>query len=408
MSSFPLFVGLRYLRSKRSNSFASLISLFSFGAMALGVIALITVLSVMNGFNREIRERILNVIPHAVVEFPGGLEDWQTLATRLHNVDGITEVAPLVEGYGLLSADGRNRGAQVQGILPDREAVIGEHMLLGELADLRPGEFGVVLGSLLARSLGVARGSEVMLSLPSLNVTPAGVFPRFKRLRVVGVFQVGAQVDDGMAFIHYRDAQKIYRTAGRVQGLRLRSADPLRVDTLLPTLRLPPEARVTTWDRQLGSLFQAIKTEKVVVGLLLSAIVAVAAFNIIASLVLLVTDKRKAIAVLKTQGADAPAIFKIFVIQGSAIGFAGVLVGVLLGCLLAFFIGDIVLMLEDILGFHVFDPDVYFISKLPSQLQWQDVSVIACLGLVLSVLATLYPAFRAGEVLPAEALRYDH
>ena len=411
-NNFPFFVGLRYMRSRRSNGFASLISVFSFGAMALGVLVLITVLSVMNGFNQEIRQRILNVIPHGVAAQPGGVEDWRQLAARLEGSDRIIATAPVVEGFGLLSSGERNKGVQIQGVLPDNETAvtaIADHMLIGDFADLRPGEFGIVLGSILARSLGAVRGSEVLLSLPELNVTPAGVFPRFKRFRVVGVFQVGAQVDDGIAFIHYRDAQRIYRTGDRVDGVRFRVTEPLALETPGGAMSqdLPGAVSVTGWHQQLGNLFQAIRTEKIVVGLLLSAIVAVAAFNIIASLVLLVTDKRKDIAVLKTQGANAADVFRVFVIQGSAIGFAGVAIGVLLGCLLAYFIGDIVLALEEALGFYVFDPSVYFISKLPSQLMWQDVSVVAGLGFILSVLATLYPAFRAGQVLPAEALRYD-
>jgi len=273
-----------------------------------------------------------------------------------------------------------------------------------------------VLGNLLARSLGVIVGDKVVLSLPELNVTPAGIFPRFKRFTVRGVFQVGAQVDNGLAFVHYKDAQKLYRLGTKVSGVKLRVSDPLSVDVLVPSLEMASilnnevskELQVKTWTEELSSLFQAIKMEKNVVGVLLAAIVAVAAFNIIASLVLMVADKRRDIAVLSTLGSEASTISAIFMVQGIAVGFLGVITGAVLGCLLAISIGDIVSWLEALVGFQVFDPNVYFISQLPSRLLWLDVFLVSCLGAVLSVLATIYPARRAGQVLPAEALRYDH
>ncbi|PCJ93019.1 MAG: lipoprotein-releasing system transmembrane subunit LolC [Porticoccaceae bacterium] len=412
-ANLPLFIGLRYIRSKRSNGFVSFVSFLSFIAMALGVMALIVVLSVMNGFDHEIKKRILNVVPHATVSNESGVQDWKQLGKALHSIAGIDGYAPFVEGYGLLSSSALSQGVLIQGIDPKEEvniSPINQHMVAGNIEYLESGSYGIVLGNLLARSLSVIVGDSVILSLPELNVTPAGIFPRFKRFTVRGVFEVGAQVDNGLAFVHYRDAQKLYRLGDKVNGVKLRVTDPFNVQEIVPRIeqRIKEPLRVKTWTEEMSSLFQAIKMEKKVVGVLLAAIVAVAAFNIIASLVLMVGDKRRDIAVLRTLGAKASTISAIFMVQGSAIGLLGVMTGVVVGCLLAISIGDIVSWLEQSVGFHVFDPNVYFISQLPSQLLWQDVLVVSCLGIVLSILATIYPALRAGQVLPAEALRYDH
>lgn len=412
-ANLPLFIGLRYIRSKRRNGFVSFISLLSFIAMALGVMALILVLSVMNGFDREIRERILSVVSHAALVDEKGVADWQALGDWALEDPGVKAFAPFVEGYGLLTSDTGSQGVLLHGIDPRYEqgvSPVANHMLVGDFSLLQPGEYGIVLGNLLARSLGVIRGDHVMLSLPELNVTPAGIFPRYKRFRVLGVFQVGAQVDSGMAFIHYQDAQKLYRMSSRVSGVRLRVDDPYGVDMVATRLRSESKEGlvVKTWAGEMGNLFQAIEMEKKVVGLLLAAIVAVAAFNIVASLTLMVADKRRDIAVLRTLGAEGKTISRIFRIQGTAVGLFGVVTGVICGCLMALGIADIVSLLERYLGFQVFDPNVYFISELPSRLMWQDVLAISLLGIFLSLIATLYPAHRAAKVLPAEALRYDH
>jgi lipoprotein-releasing system permease protein len=418
-ANLPLFIGLRYIRSKRSNGFVSFVSFLSFIAMALGVMALIVVLSVMNGFDREIKQRILNVVPHITVTKERGIQNWVELGGALKSVDGVREYAPFVEGYGLLSSSSLSQGVLVQGIDPAQEAgvsPINDQMIAGNIEYLEPGHYGIVLGNLLARSLGVIVGDTVILSLPELNVTPAGIFPRFKRFTVRGVFQVGAQVDNGLAFVHYQDAQKLYRLGSRVNGVKLNIDDPLNADDLVPSLKQSPfftqpandMPQIKTWAAEMSSLFQAIKMEKNVVGVLLAAIVAVAAFNIVASLVLMVADKRRDIAVLRTLGSQSNTVSAIFMVQGITVGLLGVATGVILGCLLAIFIGDIVSWLEVHAGFQVFDPNVYFISQLPSQLLWIDVLVVSFLGMILSILATIYPARRAGQVLPAEALRYDH
>jgi len=412
-TNLPFFIGLRYIRSRRKNGFVSFISLLSFVAMALGVTALILVLSVMNGFDYEIRQRILNVVAHAAIFNEDGVHNWQQLGADATLTGGVEAFAPYVEGYGLLSSDAQGQGVLIQGIDPlmeDAVSPISEHMMVGEMALLQPGEYGIVIGNLLARSLGVIRGDYVVLSLPELNVTPAGIFPRYKRFRVFGVFQVGAQVDSGLAFVHYRDAQKLFRTGDAVTGVRLRLADPFDAGDIVAALNddMDPGFKAKAWTEDMGNLFQAIELEKKVVSLLLAAIIAVAAFNIIASLILMVADKRQDIAVLRTLGVEAGTISRIFMVQGSAVGAFGVLCGVSFGSLLALWIGDIVHWLEYALGFRVFDPDVYFISQLPSRLLWQDVLMISGLGFGLSLLATLYPSYRAGQILPAEALRYDH
>ena len=413
-NSLPLFIALRYIRGKQTNGFASFISWLSFLAMMLGVATLIIVMSVMNGFNREIRDRVLQVVPHGEIEFQSVSAAWQQQLTDVRQLDQVEGVSPYVSGFGMLSYEGVNKGVQVQGVDPELESTvthIQQHMLIGEMSDLQPGEFGIVLGNLLARSLGVVRGDALLLSLPTLNVTPAGIFPRFKRVRVVGVYSVGAQVDDGLALLHMKDAQKIFHKGNHVDGLRLRLADPLYADHLAPVVNQVmdgSDAIYRPWSQKMASLFDAIKMEKIVVGVLLSSIIAVAAFNIIAGLVLMVADKRKDIAVLRTLGADHHFVLRLVLGQGTVIGVFGVLIGAVLGCLLAIYIGDIVAVVEKLFGVYVFDPEVYFISEFPSQLQWPDVVVTATTGLILSLLASVYPAWRAGQVSPAEALRYDH
>ncbi len=409
--NLPLFIGLRYILSKRREGFVSFVSLFSFCAMALGVMALIVVMSVMNGFDREIKTRILNIIPHITLHHARGLEDWAHWANKVAQLPGVSAVTPFVDGSAMLTFGDRFQGVSLQGIdpaLPQEAMPLSEHLIFGDLGQLQPGSFGVVLGSMLAQSLGVITGDTLLLTLPQVTVTPVGIFPRVKRVTVVGVFQVGAQVDEGIAFIHIADARKLLRLGDRVRGLRVILADPFANTALAVRAQLPQQIEMSTWQESMGSLFRAIRMEKMVVGLLLMVIVGVAAFNIVASLVLMVNDKRKDIAVLRTMGADAATITAIFRIQGGVVGMMGVVTGVLVGCVVAINIGAIVAALENLFGFYLFDPGMYFIRRLPSQLLWQDVVLIATAGVVLSLLATLYPASRAGQVQPAEALRYDH
>jgi len=412
-SLLPFFIGLRFVRSKQSEGFFSLVSLLSFGAMTLGVMALIVVLSVMNGFDREIKSRILNVVPHVTVEHATPLDTWRDDYRALLADPAVTGASPYVEAQGMLSSTAAMEGVSLQGVDPQDTPVLSlleDNLLAGDFSSLVAGEYGVVLGSLLARSLRVMTGDDVLVTLPEVTVTPVGVFPRVKRLKVVAVFQVGAQVDNGIAFLHIADAQRLLRTGADVHGLRLTLADPFAVEAVLPRLsaELPAEANLASWHQSLRSLFDAIKMEKTVVGLLLTVIIAVAAFNIVASLVLMVADKRKDIAVLRAMGATSATVTAIFRVQGASVGLSGVALGVVAGCLLAWQLGAIVAFFESLFGVAIFDPEVYFISQLPSDLQWQDVVIVAAIGTVISLLATLYPAWRAGQVSPAEILRYEH
>jgi lipoprotein-releasing system permease protein len=409
--NLPLFIGLRYTRSKRREGFVSFISGFSVFAMALGVIALIVVLSVMNGFDGEIKQRLLRVVPHitGVGPEPLSLAQIAELEQRLLGDEStVAAVIPMVQTYAMLSYESEQAGVMVQGIDSSwaNAELVRDHMIAGHLQQLQPGEFGIVLGSQLARQLNTFVGDRLQLTLPEVSISPAGIFPRLKRFVVMGVFTVGAQVDASVAFVHQQDARKLLRLGDHYQGVQLQMHNAYDADQWLLTQDLP-EWRWRSWTEQMGTLFQAMRMEKLVVSLLLSVIIAVAAFNIIASLVLMVADKRRDIAVVRAMGASSGLVVKVFVVQGMAVGFMGIIVGTTLGSLLAYFIGDIVALMESLTGVYLFDPSVYLISALPSRLLWSDVAiVISCAGLI-SFLATLYPAWRAGQVLPAEALRYE-
>ncbi|MGK2915096.1 MAG: lipoprotein-releasing ABC transporter permease subunit [Porticoccaceae bacterium] len=412
IANLPLFIGLRYVFSKSREGFVSFVSLFSFCAMALGVMTLIVVLSVMNGFDQEIKTRMLTVIPHVTVTRPEGVRDWAALGKALASHPGVVAAMPFVDGPAMLTQGNRFEAISLQSLDPASPQAIdalSRHMLAGDLNGLRANSYGVVLGKFLAEKLEVQVGDTLLLTLPEVSATPAGVFPRVKRLHVAGVFQAGAQVDSGVAFVHIADAGRLLRMGDRVRGIRLVLAEPLTLSGI-GQIRADFSAQyeVITWQDSLSTLFRAIRMEKTVVGLLLAVIIGVAAFNIIASLVLMVNDKRKDIAVLRTLGARAATVAQIFRIQGGAIGVAGVVVGAALGCWLALNVGAVVAWIERLFGVYLFDPTLYFITRLPSQLQWQDVLMVCALGVVLSLLSTLYPAWRGGQVQPAEALRYDH
>ena len=425
LTNLPLFIGLRYMRSKRRDNFVSFISLFSLAAMAIGVMALIVVLSVMNGFDREIKMRLLRVVPHVTLASPQGLDIAQINQLEAELKAGsdnapvqVLSVVPMLQSFVMGSSKGNQAGLVLQGIDPESRTgeKLAENMISGYVGQLQAGEFGVVIGSQVARKLDLFVGDRLQLTLPSVTVTPAGVFPRIKRVTVTGIFQVGAQVDASVVFMHYRDGQKLLRLGDRFQGVQLELSDAFMADNWLGSQgdknfladRPKNDLQWRTWSDNMGTLFQAMRMEKVIVSLLLSVIIAVAAFNIVASLVLMVSDKRKDIAVIRTLGATSGTVMKIFVIQGLAVGSLGILAGTVLGCLLAYFVGDIVAGLEALSGSYIFDPSIYLISALPSEIIVSDVAVVVGGALVISFLATLYPAWRAGKVLPAEALRYDH
>lgn len=408
----PLYIGLRYTWAKRRNTFISFVSLFAFIGMALGVFALIVVLSVMNGFDRELKDRILRVVPHGFVEAEDPIADWRALLDRVMDGRGVAGAAPYVAGHGLVTYDGSVHGLEIQGIDPEAErsvSVVHEHMLVGDLAELRAGEYQIVLGSLLARYLAVTIGDKVQVTLPDVSVTPAGVFPRSKRFTVVGVFEVGAQLDQSLALIHMADAQKLLRRQSAVDGLRVRFNDIYKAPVLLSDLQrnLGPQYKTRDWSETQGSLFQAIKMEKMVVGIMLGIIIAVAAFNIVTSLIMMITEKRADIAVLRTMGLSAGGVVGIFMVQGTVIGAVGILIGAGLGIVGALNLAGMVAAVEQMVGAQIFDPTVYFVTTMPSQLLLADVIWVCSGAALISFLVTCYPAWRASQIAPAEALRYN-
>lgn len=408
----PFYIGLRYSWAKRRNTFISFVSLFAFIGMALGVFALIVVLSVMNGFDRELKERILRVVPHGIVKSETVLEDWQALADSLKGAEGLIGVAPFVSGHGLVTYDGSIHGVQLEGIDPETEKTVSavhDFMLVGSTDLLEPGSYRVALGSLLARFLGVSIGDKINVTLPQVSITPAGVFPRSKRFTVAAVFEVGAQVDQSLVLLHIQDAQKLFRKPNGVDGLRLHFSDIYQAPSFVDAIRskLDSDFHVQDWSKTQGSLFQAVKMEKTVIGTMLGIIVLVAAFNIITSLVMMITEKRSDIAVLRTMGLSAGGIVTVFMVQGTVIGLVGVTIGAVVGIPVALNLPEMVAWLEQAVGLQVFDPTVYFVTTMPSHLMFSDV-VMVCVGaLCVSFLATCFPAFKAAQIPPAEALRYD-
>jgi lipoprotein-releasing system permease protein len=411
---YELLVGLRYTRAKRRNHFISFISATSMAGIVLGVAALIVVLSVMNGFQKELRARILGVASH--VQISGSderLRDWRGLAQAVAAEPRVVASAPFVNAQAMLTVGQAVRGSVVRGIVPeleDKVAEIGLHMRAGSLAALRPGEFGIVLGSELARALGVLVNDKVALIAPQGLVTPAGVLPRLKQFTVVGIFEVGMfEYDSGLALVNLEDAQKLYQMGDAVSGLRLRLDDLFAARSVARSLmtRLDRDLYATDWTRSHANFFRAVEIEKRVMFIILTLIVAVAAFNIVSTLVMLVTDKQADIAILRTVGASPGSIVQIFMIQGALIGVIGTVVGLVLGVLLAYNVGTVVPFIENLLGFKFLAKDIYYITDLPSDVQLGDVTTIGLVSLVLSFVATLYPSWRASRVNPAEALRYE-
>jgi lipoprotein-releasing system permease protein len=422
--STPFFIGLRYIKAKRRHQFISFISGFSLVGMALGTLALIVVLSVMNGFDREIKQRILSVVPHGFIDELPALQDWEGLSSEISTTPHLVASAPYISGYAMLSSSVERRtspncepidivqGAELQGISPDLErkvSVIHRYMYRGSTEELRSGEFGIVLGRILASHLCVGIGDSMLMTLSDISITPAGIFPRTKRFTVVGIFKVGAQVDQSLAMIHLGDAQKMFRYGDKVQGLRVKFDDIYQAQEKIAVLQkqLGDQYQLTDWSQTQGSLFQAVQMEKRMVTLLLLIIVAVAALNIVTGLMLMVVDKRGDIAVLRTLGMTTKHIMCIFITQGSVVGMVGIAVGAVFGCLLAVSISEVIAAFEALFGIYVFDPNVYFISQIPSELRWGDVLFICVSGISMSILATLYPAYCAAQIAPAEVLRYE-
>ena len=414
---YELLIGLRYTRAKRKNHFISFISLTSMIGIALGVAALIVVLSVMNGFQAELRTRILGVASH--LEITGSnnqLGDWPALAAQVKkNQPEVIASAPYVMAQGMLSYGQAVQGALVRGILPsyeDKVADLGKNMRVGSLSNLRAGEFGVVLGADLAQLLGVGIGEKVVLMAPQGQFTPTGVVPRIKQFKVVGLFQIGMyEYDAGLALIHMDDAAKLYRMGENVSGLRLKLNDLFDAPAMSSKLALnlnPSGAYfVTDWTQQHANFFKAVQLEKKVMFIILTLIVAVAAFNIVSTLVMAVTDKRADIAIMRTFGASPRSVMSIFIVQGALIGIIGTLIGAVIGVIIALNIDTIIPFIEQLFKVQFLAKDVYYISDLPSKLDWNDVITIVIMSFILSLLATLYPSYKASTLNPAEALRYE-
>jgi lipoprotein-releasing system permease protein len=407
---YLVFIALRYVRARKSSQILSFISWFCLLGMTLGVTALVLVLSVMNGFEDELKNRLLHVLPHGYVKQDLSQEQWPLLSQSILGIDGMVGVAPFIEGEAMVSVSGVVRAVRVTGVDVDAEravSLIDDFLVAGQFDDLSRERYGIVIGSILARQLGVWLGDKVTVILPSVTVTPAGVFPRLKRFTVTAVFEVGAQIDSTDALIALSDADKLYRRGGKIDGLRLQTDDIYSSQGVFREIKsVHPNLVISDWSQSQGSLFQAIKMEKLMVSLLLAIVVLVAAFNIVSLLSMMVTDKQTEISVLRTMGASSRDVMFVFLLQGLLVGGAGTIIGTLFGVVLALTIGDLVALGEAIVGIKIFDPSVYFISTLPSKLLLSDVLSIAIFSILLSFVATLYPAYQASKVPPANALRY--
>src|SRR3954471_16491870 len=415
---YELLVGLRYTRARRRNRFIGINSLVSMIGIMVGVWALIVVLSVMNGFQKEVRTRILGVASHVqITSITNRLSDWQSIAALAARHPRVVATAPFVQAQAMLSAGPAVRGALVRGILPDQEdrvADLGAAMKIGSLDLLKPGEFGVILGADLARALQVMQGDKVAFVAPQGLVTPAGVIPRLKQFTVVGIFEAGiADADAALALIHMKDAQTLYQLGDDVTGVRLKLDDLFIANTVARQISqqlahsTSQDIYATDWTRSHANFFRAVAIEKRMMFLILALIVLVAAINIISTLVVAVKDKQADIAILRTLGARPGSVMQIFVVQGMIIGVIGTLIGVAFGIVTALNIDVIVPAIENVLGFKFLSKDVYLIPELPSDLQSADVMSITLMALALSFVATLYPSWSAARTNPAEALRYE-
>lgn len=408
------YIGLRYTRAERRTQFISFVTLASILGIALSVTALITVLSVMNGFVDEISERMLSMTAHATMTGKyGQLDDWPSLEQKIQDFPHVQGAAPFINGQVMINADRRVSGTVISGVLPDAEARVSEvadKMQVGKLADLQAGNYGIVLGAELATYLGVLVGDKITVITPQVSATPAGVVPRMRRFTVVGIFKVGMyEYDRNMAFIHLDDAAKLFRMDNAVSALRIKVDNLLNAPEITQNLATAfyQDYRVSDWTMAHDNFFQAIKMEKRVMSIILLLMVAVAAFNIVSTLIMVVTDKRGDIAILKTQGLTSASVMGIFMVLGTVIGLVGTLLGTVGGVLLALNVADLVKAIENTFHIKFLSAQVYYISDLPSKLIWTDVYVIAGMAFLLSLFATIYPAWQAAKINPAEVLRYE-
>jgi lipoprotein-releasing system permease protein len=411
---YELLIGRRYLRSSRGNRFVSFISTISMAGVAIGVAVLIVVLSVMNGFEREVRGRILSLTSHATISALSlRLGDWQDAAARVRDNPAVLAAAPFIEDQALLIAGSKSTGAVVTGVLPEDErqvTVISEKVTAGSLGALTPGEYGIVLGTELARALGVELGQRVVIVTSLRTTTPAGVMPRMRAFKVVGLFSAGMfEYDRNLAYVHIADAARLYRMGDDVTGLRLKLADMFAAPLVVRELArdLGGGYYIDDWTRKHATFFRSIQLTKSALFFILLLVVGVAAFNIVSTLVMVVKDKRSDIAILRTVGASPRSVLAIFLTQGVTIGVIGTLAGVLLGVLLSFNLEGLVHGLEALLGLRFLDATVYFITDLPAHVEWSDVLQISLTSFVLCCLSTLYPSWRAARTQPAQSLRHE-
>ena len=412
--NLPGFIGLRYTRAKRRNGFISFISLTSMIVIALGVWALITTMSIMNGFERELRGRILDVASHVTISgYTGALANWQELTAQLAWLDGVIGYAPYVDGQGLVTHGSEVTGTVIRGIDPAMETGVSElqnHLLYGEFTDLVSGEYRIILGNALARRLGVTIGSKVTLIAPKGQSTAAGMVPRLRRFIVSGLFDIGMyEYDSALALVHIEDAARLFKLGDDVSGVRLKLEDVYQapMTNRLVSQQLGYDYYVTDWTEEHRNFFRALAVEKRVMFIILFLIIVVAAFNIVSTLVMVVTDKQSDIAILRTLGLAPAGVMGVFFVQGTLVGVIGTLAGGLFGVLTALNVETLVPWLENLFGFKLFPPDIYVISDFPAELHWGDVNMIVLASLCMSMLATLYPAWRASRTQPAEALRYE-
>jgi lipoprotein-releasing system permease protein len=410
-----LYIGLRYIRAKRRNRFVSFISLVSMLGIALGVLVLITVLSVMNGFDQQIQLKLFSMAPHITVSGIGGtLHDWQTVAKKTAAILDVIASSPYVNGQGLLTIDNDVKPVVVQGILPQYEkniTTLQQKTVNGSFSKLKAGQFNIVLGDGLANSLGVIVGDKINLMIPKTSITPIGILPRFKRFTVAGIFHVGAGFgfDTGYAFINLQDAQKLFGLGDQVSGIQLKIKDLFDAPQLSLTIqrKLGFEYQIANWTDLYGEFYHAVKMEKTIMFFILLLLIAIAAFNLVAGLVMLVNAKKADIAILRTFGATPRTIMNIFIFQGLIVGFTGTLLGVIGGVLLSLNVTRLVDFLQNLFHVVLFTPNVYWVDFLPSQLQLSDVWEICIIALLMSLIATIYPAWSAARTKPVEALRYE-
>lgn len=409
-----LFIGLRYTRAKRRNGFISFISLVSILGITLGVMALIIVLSVMNGFEKEVSDKILNMISDITVSgYDGTLNNWQKVVKQVKKEPEVVGTAPYIRAEGMLIYRGEVHGAMFRGVDPALEKTVSrvaDHMVQGKLSDLQPGKFDIILGQDLAFRLGLDLGDKVTMVTPSADVTPAGVLPRLKRFTLIGIFKTGFyEYDSSVGLINLQDAARVFRMGHSVTGVQVQIKNLFQVGEVRDKLKTKyfRDYWVKDWRYYHANWFKAVKMEKTMISLLLFLIILVAAINIVSSLIMVVTDKRSDIAILRTLGARTQTITRIFIIQGSVIGVVGTLLGTLLGVIVSLNLESMYTWLEHVLHRKLIDGSVYLISTLPSDLQWHQVLWISSASLVTSIAATIIPALRASKTQPAEALRYE-